>query len=160
MPGQGVTLVGHGVRLRQVRGPVTAEGAAEVVTVVTRRYRCRACGAVIAVVPRGIVARRHFSASAIGLGLLLYAVLRVHVDELAARVGLWGRGHSAWRTVVRWTQAIDRGALLRRARLRLAPPDWPPRRRAERAAMALASLCPDSACPLATRVFVGAALAA
>ena len=160
VPGERVTLVGHGVRLRQVRGPATPEGAAKVVTVVTRRYRCRACGAVIAVVPQGIAARRHFSAGAIGLGLLLYAVLRVPTGELAMRIGLWGRGLSAWRTVVRWMQAIDRGALLARARLRRAPSDWPPRSRAERAAMALASLCPDSACPLATRVFVGAALAA
>jgi hypothetical protein len=153
-------MVGHGVRQRQARGPTSPDREAAVTAVVTRRYRCRACGAVVMVVPRGIAARRHFSAGAIGLGLLLYAVLREHVDEVAARIGLWGRGLSAWRTVVRWTRAVERGVLLPRARLRRAPEDWPPRRRAERAAMALAALCPDSACPLATRVFVGAALSA
>jgi hypothetical protein len=32
-----------------------------------RRYRCRRCGAVAVVVPRGVLRRRHFGASAIAL---------------------------------------------------------------------------------------------
>ena len=158
--GERVTLVGHGLRDRQVRGPEEPNAPPRIVTVPTRRYRCRACRAVIVVVPRGVTARRHFSAPAIGLALLHFGVEDASADEVAHRVGLWGTGASAWRTLARWTRAIARGALLPRARVRSVPEDWPPRLVAERAATTLASLAPSSAASLAERVFAGAVLAA
>ena len=57
-------VVGHGVRERQVRGPLHAGGPPGLVVVRVRRFRCRVCGAVITVLPRGVAPRRHF-----GLGL-------------------------------------------------------------------------------------------
>jgi hypothetical protein len=130
------------------------------VTVVVRRYLCLSCGAVVMTVPRGIAPGRHFSASAIGLALLLYGVLRVSADEVGERVGMWGRGPGAWRTVARWLTAIDAGLLLPCARIRASPAWWSPRRRAERAATTVAALCPASSLPLGDRVFIGAALGA
>ena len=158
--GAPVTLVGHGVRDRQVRGPTEAGAAPRVITILTRRFRCRPCRAVFSVVPRGLTARRHFSASAIGLGLLLYGVERRRAAEVAKEVGLWGPPPSAWRTLARWSQAVEVGTLLVRARVRAGPSEWPRRERASRAAMTLAALAPSSSGPIASRVMAGAALAA
>lgn len=111
-------------------------------------------------VPRGIAPGRHFSASAIGLGLLLYGMLGASADEVGKRVGLWGRGQGAWRTVKRWLTAIDAGVLLSTARIRASPASWSPRRRAERVATTVAALCPASSRTLGDRVFIGAGLGA
>lgn len=110
------------------------------------------------VVPRGVVARRHFAAGAIGLALFIYGRLAQSAAEAAVRVGCWGRGASAWRTLRRWVGAIDDGRLFRG--VRASPPGWRPRQRAERAAMTLASLVPATASDLGDKVFAGAALAA
>ena len=109
-------------------------------------------------VPRGVVARRHFAAGAIGLALFIFGRLAHGAAEAAARVGCWGRGASAWRTLRRWIGAIDDGRLFRG--VRASPPGWRPRQRAERAAMTLASLVPATASDLGDKVFEGAALAA
>lgn len=111
------------------------------------------------VVPRDVVARRHFTAGAIGLALYVYGKLRTSASELAARVGLWGRGPGAWRTVRRWLSAVDEGSLFRG--IRSSPSGWPPRRRAERAAMTLvARAALSETASEEARVFAGAALAA
>lgn len=110
------------------------------------------------VVPRDVVARRHFTASAIGLALYVYGKLGAAASELAARVGLWGRGPGAWRTVRRWLGAVEDGSLFRG--IRSSPPGWSPRRRAERAAMTLVAraVLPETTAEEA-RVFAGAAVA-
>jgi hypothetical protein len=91
-------LVGHGLRERQVRGPPDAQGEAVVQVIRVRRYRCRRCGITLTVVPRGVVARRHFGAGAIGLGLLLWSVqgrpLRV-VRETVGGIGAPDFGRAA-----------------------------------------------------------------
>lgn len=150
--------MGHGIRERQVRGPCAADSAPQQVTISVRRYRCLECKAVITVVPAGVAPRRHFSASAIGLALYLYGALGESSTQVGQRIGLWGAGASAWRTLFRWSAAIDAGSLLRRARIRASPDGFSPRRRAERAAMTLASLSPTSTALMASRVFAGAAL--
>ncbi len=124
-----------------------------------RRYLCRACRAVMTVVPRDVVARRHFSAGAIGLALFVYGKLRAAASEVAARIGLWGHGAGAWRTVRRWLTAVEDGRLFRG--IRSSPCGWPPCRRAERAAMTLVAraILPETASETA-RVFAGAAVAA
>jgi hypothetical protein len=123
-----------------------------------RRYVCRSCAAVITVVPRQVLARRHFGAGAIGFALFVYGKLRAAAGHVAKRVGLWGRGPGAWRTVRRWLAAVEDGRLFRG--VRASPGGWSPRRRAERAAMTLAarSLLPETA-PEEARVFEGAAVA-
>ena len=60
---------GHGLRERQVRGPARPLGQPETAVIRIRRYRCRLCGGLTTVLPRGLTARRHYSASAIGLSL-------------------------------------------------------------------------------------------
>src|SRR5690606_1493296 len=66
-------VVGHGVRERQVRGPLRAGRPPGLVVVRVRRFRCRVCGAVITVLPRGVAPRRHFGAGAIGLAIAWFA---------------------------------------------------------------------------------------
>jgi len=79
-PGLGVVLVGHGARDRQIRGPAGPQGQPEIRTILVRRYRCRLCGGLTTVLPRGLTARRHYSASAIGLSLCLYGMRRLSVS--------------------------------------------------------------------------------
>jgi hypothetical protein len=111
------------------------------------------------VVPREVVARRHFSAGAIGLALLVVGKLRAATSAVAARIGLWGHGACAWRTVRRWLTAIEDGRLFHG--IRSSPRGWSPRRRAERAAMTLVAraVLPETTSE-ETRVFAGAAVAA
>lgn len=49
----------------------------------------RGCGAIITVLPRGLVARRHDAAVAIGLALLLVGVLGKRLLEVGRRVRAW-----------------------------------------------------------------------
>jgi hypothetical protein len=158
--GSRVTLIGHGLRERQVRGPSGATAPATTAVVCCRRYLCLACTAVILVAPRGTTARRHFGAGALALALLLYGTGELSAVETGARVGLWGRSDpSCLRTLARWTAAVHRGRLF--ARLRMGPAGEPgPQRDAERIARALIALVPSSEGTPAERAFAGGALAA
>ena len=68
-----LVVVGHGLVERQVRGPVEAAGTPESLLVRVRRYRCRACKAVLEVGPRGLVRGRWYGAGAIAVALAAYA---------------------------------------------------------------------------------------
>ena len=48
-PGRALVIVGHGLRERTVEGPVMADGPPVLTEVMTRRYRCRSCEAVLVV---------------------------------------------------------------------------------------------------------------
>ncbi len=157
-PGQQLGLVGHGRRERQLRGPAAADGAHATRVVLVRRYRCRACKAIVAVVPRQVLARRHFAAGAIALALFIFGRLGVTAAVTAARIGSWARGAGAWRTLRRWLTAIEAGRLF--PGVRGAPPSWSPRQRAERAAMSVAARIPaDVGAAEVDLVFAGAAFA-
>ena len=112
--GEKLVIVGHGLVERQVLGPMTATTAPEVHIVQLRRYRCRACKAVLLVGPRGIVRRRWYSASAIGLAIASYAqgetsaAVRRRIRP-SVRVG--GSACERWVTLVRWLDAAGRGEL-------------------------------------------------
>lgn len=139
-----------------MRGPPDAAAAPDTRVVHVRRYRCRGCGAVVTVVPRQVVPRRHFSAGAIAIALFLFGNVRSRAAVAAERVGSWARGAGAWRTLRRWIDAVDAGRLF--LRVRAALPDWRPRRRAERAAVAIGALVPAMfASTELGRVFEGAA---
>jgi hypothetical protein len=113
---------------------------------------------VITVVPRQVLARRHFVAGAIALALFVFGKLGASASEAAGLVGSWARGSGAWRTLRRWIGAVDAARLF--PCVRASPGGWPPRRRAERAAMTLASLVPATfEGSEADRVYAGAALA-
>lgn len=109
------------------------------------------------VAPRGLLARRHFGASAIALALYRFGV-GVRVTDIRREVG--GQSETAsWPALRRWVGRAG-GARLWRC-VRASPPDWGRRAVAQRVAMTLAAHAPlpaDTA--LDARVFAGAAHAA
>jgi hypothetical protein len=155
--GRKLGIVGHGVRDRQVRGPAAPGVRASMRLVRARRYRCRGCSAVLVVVPRGVLARRHFAAGAIALALLRYSQ-GARVADIRRELG--GQGDTAaWPTMRRWARAAASVRLWKC--VRASPPDWGLRRRAERAAMTLLAHAPATASTMSVdaRVFIGAGFA-
>ena len=156
-----LVIHGHGVRTRDQWGPPDATAPPEVGEVVCRRYHCLACGAVLLVVPRGILQRRLYSAGAIALALALWGVGYLAPGQVRARVSPWrivgATAALGWASLRRWARAIRERVLflcVRRfpasARLRLVAA-W--------AAMTLAAYALSSAegLPVSIRAFLGAA---
>jgi len=112
--GSRLVIVGHGVVQRQVLGPATASGPAEQGMVSLRRYRCRACKAILVVGPRGLVVRRWYGGGAIALALAVYArggtsaAARTRVSP-SKRLG--ASATERWVTLARWIDAAGRGEL-------------------------------------------------
>lgn len=109
-----MVIVGHGVVVRQVRGPATAHGPPEQTLLTLRRYRCRACSAVLIVGPRGLVVRRWYGAGAISVALAAFAAGETSAEARtrtspAANVG--GSATDRWMTLVRWLDAAREGRL-------------------------------------------------
>jgi hypothetical protein len=107
-------IVGHGLVERQVLGPQTATGPAEKVLVALRRYRCRACRAILLVGPRGLVVRRWYGGGAIALAFAAYARGETGTAVRARTSPSQVVGVSAadrWATLVRWLEAARRGEL-------------------------------------------------
>ena len=157
--GERRVLVGHGLRERQIRGPAGSQGQPETRVILVRRYRCRLCGGLTTVLPRGLTARRHYSASAIGLSLCLYGMRGLSVGETRRRVCTWPVGFETerWTTLPGWIAAVEEGRLF--AEVRPCPPTFTSRDRAERAAATLCALA-LSADSIEAQVFEGAARAA
>jgi hypothetical protein len=158
-PGKALVVVGHGLRERQVRGPRDPAGEPEIQTILVRRYRCRLCGGVTTVLPRGLSARRHYSASAIGLSLCLFGMQRLSLGETRRRVCPWRAGFETerWTTLLGWLAAIAAGRLL--CGVRPSPASFSLREQAERAAATLCALALAEG-SVEERAFQGAALAA
>jgi hypothetical protein len=78
-------IVGHGLRERTVQGPVTAEASPALTEVLTRRYRCRSCGAVLVVQPPGVGRGYRYTLSAIAWALSLWGYARATAGEVRAR---------------------------------------------------------------------------
>lgn len=157
--GAALVLVGHGLRDRQARGPGEPHGQPETTVVRVRRYRCRLCGGLTTVLPRGLTARRHYSASAIGLALFLHGMHGLSIGETRQRICTWRAGFETerWTTLPSWVAAIAAGRLF--ARVRPSCKEASLRREAERAASTLCSLA-LAAQSVEAQVFEGAALAA
>lgn len=103
-------LHGHGLRDRQVRGPLDVAAASTTAVIACRRYLCVECGAVITVVPRGIEPRRHYGRAAICLALALWALGGQPTTVVRARVGAWpSREATSWRALRRWAATIASG---------------------------------------------------
>ena len=62
-----VNLHGNGTRARPILGPAALGEEPKVDEVLTRRYECQRCGAVMVVGPRGLVPGYLYSAMAIGV---------------------------------------------------------------------------------------------
>lgn len=156
-------LHGHGLRARRLRGPLSPNGAPEEVEIGLRRYRCQACGAIIAVGPAGIVFGRLYSAMAIALALWLYGVQLASHPAIRRQISPWPASphdptRTLWITLMRWIGARRRGVLF--ARLRSPPVTTPRRQLAEQTALALDALALTSASSPLARVFDGATRAA
>ncbi len=112
--GARVVLVGHGVVERQVLGPVTFGEPPEALTLRLRRYRCRACRAVLVVGPRGLLRGRWYSGPAIAGALAAFArgatsaQVRTFINP-ATEVG--AAAAERWVTLERWVEAARAGKL-------------------------------------------------
>jgi hypothetical protein len=112
-------LHGHGRRDRQQRGPSGPETAPVTAIVAVRRYRCVGCGAVIAVVPRDVEPRRHYSRPAIALALGLWSLASLPAAEVRRRISPWPitgttAGAEGWVALRRWARAGRAGRLFSR----------------------------------------------
>jgi len=103
-----VGLVGHGLRERVVLGALDG-GRPEVGGVAIRRYRCKRCRAVVAVLPRGLLPRARYLAAAIVTALVLWAVGRRPAAEVRRAVSPFAHvGASSatrWKSLGRWATA-------------------------------------------------------
>jgi len=143
--GKRIVIVGHGLRRREVEGPTDHEDAGGAGFVLwLRRYLCRACGAVLTVVPRGILRCRRYCAFAIAWALALFGLLRLPAKIVRERMTCWRETpwttNPAWAAVIRWVRAVRDRRLF--CGLPRSPPSVSLRRVAERAAMALAGAAP------------------
>jgi len=160
-PGASLRIHGHGVRTRQVRGPLSPEGSPEIIVLTLRRYRCQRCRAVITVGPPGLMPGWLYSAQAIGWALALYGLAKRSAADVRRRVSPWPKvGNAAfgsWATLRRWIKAVRSGRLF--AQVRPCPAAWTLRQIAERAATTLAAqaLPLGSAVPLDHHAWHGAA---
>ena len=99
-------VVGHGVRHRQQAGPESLDGEPYDDEVPTRRYRCRACRAVIVVLPRGVLPRLRFRPAAVALALGLWALVGWSSGAVRKRVSPSATtataGYRCWASLRRW----------------------------------------------------------
>ncbi len=153
-------LEGHGLRTRQVRGPLAPGEPPTTIQIDVRRYRCSACEAIITVLPRGLVSRRHFSGGAIAQALARYGLDGESQGQVRRHTSPWtvlgDAARARWATLRRWIAAIGRGALFPCVR---AMPAWfTARQVAERAATTLAAFAPPALAPrpLLEQAFAGA----
>lgn len=141
-------------------GPTEAQGRPTELTVPCRRYVCMACTAVLLVVPRAMLPRRRYSASAIALALALYGIERAPPAQVRRRTSPFGkvgyRACTGWVTLGRWADAVRAGRLF--AQVRPCPARFTRRQVAERAATTLGSRAPPPMdALLIVRAFNGAA---
>ena len=154
-------LWGHGLRLRQQRGPLCPGGRPLTVQVALRRYRCRPCGAVVQVGPRGVLRHKHFSAAAIVLALWLLGCQGASTPQARSRVSPWSptaeRRSCSWAAPKRWLGAQQQGRLFRS--VRPAPTEFSAAQRAQRVAQTAMSLAPPCCWELGPpqRAFYGGA---
>jgi len=156
-----LVIHGHGVRTRDQWGPLSAASPPEVGEVVCRRYHCLACGAILLVVPRGVLRRRVYTAGAIALALALWGVEGLVPGEVRRRVSPWrifgASAAQSWASLRRWARKVREGALF--ACVRASPEGALFRAIAARTATTLAAYAPSAveAMPLASRAFLGSA---
>ena len=153
-------LHGHGLRERHQWGPVEVGGTPRLLGILARRYECQSCGAIVMVVPRGVIYRRLYSAGAIALALALWGVTGLAPAEVRRRVSpLAFAGATAaagWANLRRWSRAVRAGRLF--PVVRALPAEATLRQVAARAATTLAAYAPGAGGrSLDSATFLGAA---
>lgn len=107
-PGRALVIVGHGLRERTIEGPLAPGDDACATTILTRRYRCRACGAVLVVVPSGVARGYRYSLSAIACALALWACAQLSAAQVRERTStakvIGASSATRWASLRRWTQ--------------------------------------------------------
>lgn len=156
-----LALHGHGIRTRQLCGPVAPGQEPVMLDVQVRRYQCQPCGAVLAVVPQTMLARRRYSGAAIAFALALWGLVlttAAHVRRSIHPARFVGAAAAVgWTTLRRWARAVRERRLFPSTPLPEAGATW--RQVAASAAAALAGRSgPASrASPIEERAFEGAA---
>ena len=111
-----MVVVGHGLRRRQLRGPVRVGGSPREIEIVQRRFRCRACSSVLVVAPTHVLRYRLFSSVAITWALALYGVDRRSAAEVRHRINPWrvvgATAARGWQALRHWITAARVEALL------------------------------------------------
>lgn len=100
-----IRVHGQGLLRRQLRGVLDVDGHPGVLVVAARRYECQGCGAVMTVVPAGMLARRQYSACSIALALHLWLAMGQPDRLVRAQVCSWqrrGRNARGWTQLYRW----------------------------------------------------------
>lgn len=106
-----VGLHGHGLRDRQVRGPLELGAAPTETVLACRRYRCTTCRAVVLVVPLGIEPRRHYGRAAICFALALWSLAGWSQRAVRREIGTWPNPTAtSWRTLQQWAATAASGA--------------------------------------------------
>ncbi len=154
-------LHGHGLRERHQWGPVELSAAPSLIAVLLRRYQCQPCGAVVTVVPRGLVDRRLYSAGAIALALALYGVVGLSPAEVRRRVSpfriVGATAAAGWASLRRWSRAVRAGRVFPAVRALAA--DATLRQVTARAATTLAAYAPGAGgMPIESDAFLGASM--
>ena len=154
--GGNLGLHGHGLRERDQWGPGEFGDVPAVIGILARRYRCRGCGAVIVVVPRGVVRRRLYSAGAIALALAAWAVSGQTPAAVRARVSphriVGPTAATGWASLRRWARAVRVCRLF--SVVRASPESATLRQVAARAATTLAAVAGGGA--IESAAFLGA----
>lgn len=151
-------MVGHGTRSRQIRGPARYGDSPSVRVIFVRRYRCRPCGRATTVIPRGLIARRHYATAAIVLACFLLGLRGLDLAQVRRQVAPGTTYEDGWPVVRRWLSAIRAGRLL--SFVRPWPDDLDLRHRAERVAATVMAFAPGPYANDEERLFAGIALAA
>jgi hypothetical protein len=131
-----------------------------VIGILARRYRCQSCGAVIVVLPRGVIRRRLYSAGAIAIALALWAVTGLAPAAVRARVSphriVGPTAAEGWASLRRWARSVRGGRLF--PVVRTLPTGSSLRQVAARTATTLAAFASGpEGLPIESAAFVGAA---
>jgi len=106
--GLALVVVGHGLRARAIEGPLAPGTEPTLLDVLTRRYRCRACDAVLVVVPSDIGRSYRYSRSAIAAALALWAYEKRSAATVRARTStakiVGASSTTRWASLRRWTR--------------------------------------------------------
>lgn len=110
--GEGLGLHGHGVRSRQVWGPLSAEAEPQIHEVLVRRYQCQSCGQTFTVGPESMARRYLYMVTAIVAGLWRWGQRREparRVRQQLSPLRVQGAARpERWASLARWTEQRDR----------------------------------------------------
>lgn len=110
--GSGLGLYGHGVRSRQVWGPLSPEAEPEIHDVPVRRYQCQSCGQTITVAPEAMARRYLYMVTTIVAALWRWGQRREparRVRQQLCPLRVQGAARPGrWASLFRWTVQCER----------------------------------------------------